>query len=294
MKSLIVLIPIVISAELNEGTQQVAVPDAQVKLISQVRVPAQEAGVLFELNITEGQLVKEGQVLGAVDDRLARVENQLAKLEYEIAKLQSEDDIDERYANKSLAVSRSELKRSAEANQLYADSVSQTEIERLQLLVDRSTLAIEQSQRDRKVSVITEKIKHHTIEASNLRIANRRIKSPLNGMVVEIFAQRGEWLQPGNPVLRVVKLDRLRVEAHLDGRKYGRELEGCAVEITLALPPGGRVVKFPGEVVFVSPEVQPVTGEIRIWAEVQNEGMQLRPGDHGTLTIHVPAKSRTK
>ena len=111
--------------------------------------------MLSNLSVTEGELVKEGQLLAAIDDRLVRFENDVARLEYQIAKLQSENDVDRRYAVKSLAVAQSELKRAAEANELYEDSVSQTEIERLQMLVDRSTLSIEQSQRDRQVAVVT-------------------------------------------------------------------------------------------------------------------------------------------
>jgi hypothetical protein len=33
-----------------------------------------------------------------------------------------------------------------------------------------------------------------------------------------------------------------------------------------------------------------VTGEVRVWAEVENHGLQLRPGDHGRLTITVPGQ----
>jgi hypothetical protein len=38
-------------------------------------------------------------------------------------------------------------------------------------------------------------------------------------------------------------------------------------------------------VVFVSPEVEPVTGQFRIWSEVRNRDGLLSPGLSGTLTI---------
>jgi multidrug efflux pump subunit AcrA (membrane-fusion protein) len=37
--------------------------------------------------------------------------------------------------------------------------------------------------------------------------------------------------------------------------------------------------------VFVSPEVDPVNGQVRVWAEVENRDGQLRPGVHGKLSI---------
>ena len=55
--------------------------------------------------------------------------------------------------------------------------------------------------------------------------------------------------------------------------------------------PGKPGTEFDGEVVFVSPEVNPVNGQVRVWAEVVNRDNRLRPGLQGTLTIHVePAR----
>ena len=109
-------------------------------------------------------------------------------------------------------------------------------------------------------------------------------------MVVELLANRGEWLHPGDPVLRIVNLDRLRVEAYIDGRKFGSELLGCQVQFNVILPPGDCEESFTGRISFVSPELQPVTGQARIWAEVENRDMKLRPGEHGKLTVTLPAK----
>ena len=75
------------------------------------------------------------------------------------------------------------------------------------------------------------------------------------------------------------------------GSKYGRELEGCSVKLAAALPPHAKVEEFTGKVVFVSPQLQPVTGQVRIWAEVENRDLQLRPGAHGMLTIGLPEAS---
>jgi len=253
----------------------------------QRRVPAQDAGVLRKLIVREGTVVRKGQVLGVIDDRLAAVERKLATSEYEIARLQSESDIDERFAKKSLAVAQSELKRSEEANQRFANSVSKTELERLQLVVDRSTLAIEQAERDIKVANAAKRAKRQTVEAATLRLNRRKITAPIDGTVVELFAQQGEWVEPGDPVVRIIGLNQVRVEAHLDGRRFGRSLEGRTVDLQVTLPPGDRTETFPGRIEFVSPELQPVTGQVRVWAEIENRNFKLRPGDHGQLTIQM-------
>ena len=87
--------------------------------------------------------------------------------------------------------------------------------------------------------------------------------------------------------MRIIKINPLRVEAFVDGSKYGANLYGRPARLTAHLPPGDRVAEFHGRVVFVSPEVQPVNGQVRVWAEVENRDLQLRPGTRGTLTIDL-------
>ena len=46
-----------------------------------------------------------------------------------------------------------------------------------------------------------------------------------------------------------------------------------------------------GTSIFVDPEIDPVNQQVRIWAEIDNERMQLRPGMRGRLTIEPRAMS---
>ena len=47
--------------------------------------------------------------------------------------------------------------------------------------------------------------------------------------------------------------------------------------------------RFTGQVVFVHPEVDPVNGQIRVWAEIVNRDALLFPGDRGLLTFGAAA-----
>lgn len=269
----------------GQSGDRLVLQNAQVSLVAQVRVPAQEPGVLAELHVKEGDLVEKDQVLAVQQQDLAKIDEQLARIDYEIARLQSENDVDRRFAKKSLEVAEAELARLREAIETYPKSVSQTELERQDLVVQRSVLAIEQAERDLAVAELTKQLKEQTLRTAQTRLEHRTIRAPLAGMVVELMKQPGEWLNPGDELLRIIKLDRLRVEALVDGRRYGAELLGKPVTLEVELPPGGRTGRFVGTVVFVSPELNPVSNEARIWAEVDNVDYQLRPGALGTLTI---------
>jgi macrolide-specific efflux system membrane fusion protein len=260
------------------------VPSAQLTLIEQVLVPAREAGVLMRLAVREGELVETGRLLAVVEDDQARVAKERATIEVEIAEEKSKNDIDLRYARKSSEVSQAELERALDSVKRFPRSISQTEVDRLKLAAERAELQIEQADRDQRVARLTSRLKANELEAATIELERRKIAAPLSGMVVEVYRRPGEWVNPGDRVLRMLRLDKLRVEAFLNARQVSRKLVGAPVSLATEL--AGREETFEGEVVFVSPEVEPVTGQFRIWAEVRNREALLSPGLSGTLTIN--------
>jgi macrolide-specific efflux system membrane fusion protein len=120
-----------------------------------------------------------------------------------------------------------------------------------------------------------------------MKVARCELRSPIDGVVVEILHNKGEWLDPGEPLVRILTLNPLRVEFFVAASRYGQaELIGHQVELETQLP-GDKKGLFAGEIVFVSPEIQPVNGQIRVYAEVQNPEYLLRPGARGKLTIQL-------
>jgi len=104
-------------------------------------------------------------------------------------------------------------------------------------------------------------------------------------MVVQVNLHRGEWVPAGKTVIRVLRVDRLRVEGFVQTRDLPGDLSGRRATLLVDLP-GRAGAEFDGAVVFVSPEVNPVNGQVRVWAEVENPKLQMMPGLRGTLTIH--------
>jgi len=64
-------------------------------------------------------------------------------------------------------------------------------------------------------------------------------------------------------------------------------LQDWQVKLTVDLP-GEPGAEFPGTVVFLSPEIDPVNSQISIWVEIDNEDLRLRPGMRAKMTIVVP------
>ncbi len=274
----------------------IEVKDAQVTLIQQVVVPAEDAGVIDTTLVKEGDLVEKGDLLGRISDAEAQLQRRKAQLEMEIAALKAKNDVSIRYARKSSEVLGAELKRSEEAVERVKSAVSQTELDRLRLSVQKANLEIEQAQRDLDEQGLNHQLKVNEYALATRAVERRQIRSPIAGKVVEVSKQGGEWVEPGNQVFRIVRIDRLRVKGFVNLNQLVGDFEGRPATLVIEFPNRPRAnLKFPGKLVFVSPEVNEVNGEqVEVWAEVENKGMQLRPGMHGTLVIHNPTTTAAK
>jgi multidrug efflux pump subunit AcrA (membrane-fusion protein) len=155
----------------------------------------------------------------------------------------------------------------------------------------KSELQIEQAELERRMATLAAASKGVELEAAENAIERRLIKSPLDGVVVQIFPHQGEWMQPGDPLARVVRADKLRVEGYVDSSRFGPEEvrdRPVTVEVKLA---DDRKETFAGRIVFTSPLVES-GGDYRVFAEVENRQAPgsgqwlLRAGQTARMTIH--------
>jgi len=265
----------------------IEVPGMVLKLVEQVDVPARETGVLSALNVREGQAVEQGFLLGQIDDSEARIAVERVKIELLIAKTHAENDINVRFSRKSVEVAKAELARSIDSIKRFPKSVSESEMDRLRLLVEKGTLEVEQAQRDFAVAGFAQKVKANELQSAEQKAANHQITAPIKGVVVQIQRHRGEWVKPGDTVLRILRIDRLRAEGYLKAKYLGKVAKGQEVRLTVELPQGGDA-KLAGKIVFLDPEIEPVNAQLRVWAEFSNPNLQLLPGMRARMTIDAP------
>ena len=263
---------------------ELRIDSAQLTLIEQADVSASESGLLSQLMAKEGESVAEGQSLAKLDDREAQLIRVRAETELQVVRGLAENDIKVRFAKLSAAVAEAEFRRAKESNDKFPKSVSQSEIDRLKLLADKSVLEIEQAALDFQQSKLSLEIKQHDLERATLAIERRTIVAPFPGMVVQWKRQPGEWVEPGTPVMRLIRLNRLRAEAFISAQSLPLDLVGRPATITVEIP-HQPTIKCPGQLVFVSPEIDPVNDQVRVWAEIDNSDLKLRPGQTGTLVI---------
>ena len=262
-----------------------------VSLVEEAKVPAREPGVLVELTVREGATVRRGDVIARIDDDQPQMEKRKAKAEHDQAIAKAESDVDVRYSITAEQVAEVEHKKALESHAKVPGSVTEVERARLMLNERKSELQIEQAQLEQRMATLAAASKGVELEAAENSIERRLIKSPLDGVVVQIFPHQGEWMQPGDPLARVVRADKLRVEGYVDSSRFGPEEvrdRPVTVEVKLA---DDRKESFQGRIVFTSPLVES-GGDYRVFAEVENRQAPgsgqwlLRAGQTARMTIH--------
>ncbi|HEX3870934.1 MAG TPA: HlyD family efflux transporter periplasmic adaptor subunit, partial [Pirellulales bacterium] len=236
-----------------------------VSLIQDVRVPAEEQGVLMEVVAHEGEQIKKGTSLGRIDDVSTRLEQQAAKAELAISEEKAANDVNVRYAEAARNVASSELQLNEDANSKVRGTKSFVEIEKLRLTVEHAALQIEQARHEQKLAGLQTQVEGARVELADDQIRRRQLRAPLDGEIVEVFAQAGEWVQPGDPVFRIIRMDRLRVEGFVNAGKHTPvEVAGRPVRVSVPLA-HGETTTFEGRITFVDPRVH-AGNESRIWA----------------------------
>ncbi|HWL10812.1 MAG TPA: efflux RND transporter periplasmic adaptor subunit [Planctomicrobium sp.] len=226
-------------------------------------------------------------------------------------------------ATKQMGVAKNEYERALAARKQFRDSISDSELDGRQLSFEHAdlqskqtrfeqeiegllaeaedlaartrVLSIEQAQLQvsdvsakRDVSAMQVKLKENEVESAREALERREIRSPIDGTIVHINRRAGEWIEPGQTCMRIVRLNRLRSEGFLSARYATKVSQGDKASVLIELH-NSEQIECQGTITFVSPEIDPVNNEMRIWVEIDNPKDLIRPGMHGTLTIDVPA-----
>ncbi len=278
------------TSELRSVPAQAVMQSCQVFLIDDVEVPALETGPLSAIKVKEGDFVKQEDLLAQIDDRHAQLQKLSAQAERDAAQAKAEDDIDVRYATKSYELAEAELNQDLEIKRRTPGAVTDAEVRRKQLVKTREQLGIDRAKLERRIAELTSQVKTTLVDAADETILRRRVLAPFDGLVADVFKDDSEWVNAGEAVFRVVRMDRLRVEGFLSGGDINPTdvaHRPVTVEIDLAQ---GRREQFTGEVVWVNPLMQ-AGNKFRIRAEVQNRMERdeplLRPGMTARMVVHL-------
>jgi multidrug resistance efflux pump len=266
----------------------VEVENALLKTIESTKLAAEVAGKIEKLDVVEGTTVKTDQTLGKIRDKAVKLQMERARIALEIAKRKQRSDIDLRLANKRAEVAKSELDRAITANAKIANTYQAKEMERLQLISASANIEIERAEHDRSLMGLDVLTAENEFRQAEHLFERHQIRSPAIGVVVAVKKRVGEWVEPGTELMEIVRIDRLRIEGFINAVAANEPLMGLDANVIVLK--GSEERKLPGRVVFISPDANPVNGQVRIFLEVDNSAGEFRPGMR--VKAAIPLHSR--
>ncbi|MEM6472880.1 MAG: biotin/lipoyl-binding protein, partial [Planctomycetota bacterium] len=117
----------------DPAVDRISVRNAQTSLIQNTFVASPIAGTVVSIEVQEGQRINDGTVLVRLKQDLAEKELSAARASLEAARLESDNDVNLRFAKRSLQVRQQELLQSQLANETYAGAVSEMELREIRL-----------------------------------------------------------------------------------------------------------------------------------------------------------------
>ena len=271
--------------------------NGKVEPIEWQAVRVEQAGLVSKVPVQEGQTVSQGAPLAILSDtglqadldaaeaRVAQARADLAvidaggkqleltTIDSDLARLQVERDHDQKeYAS---------LRRLADKQ-----AASMLEVDEMKSKVQAADMGIEAlekrravlvTQSDKTVALARLRDAEAAVELAKSHIAQTVIHAPISGVVYDLAARPGAYLNIGDLVANVGRIERLRVRVYVDEPELGRVEVGQPVTIAWDAVPGrawqGRVERKPANIVALGSRQ---VGEVL--CTIDNPGRVLLPG----------------
>lgn len=233
----------------------------------EAQVAAREEGMIQELKARKGMEVAADADLAILDSDQPRMELEKAQAELAQAKAKASSDVDERFAVASEGAAQKAFEKAQSSATAVRASVTDVELDRLRLEWQKAKLQIEQAQLERSLAGLAAQAKQVEVNAADHAIGRRRIKSPIAGIVLDVFKHQGEWMKPGDVLAHVIRTDVVQVEGYVEKPRERGIVVGAPVKVLLS-GADGKPEEFAGRITYVRPKEE--SGEYRVYAEVAN------------------------
>jgi multidrug efflux pump subunit AcrA (membrane-fusion protein) len=255
------------SSTVSGSQRSIRVDNAQVVSMHKIPIAAQADGLISQLLADEGRAVKKGDTLLVVDNRVALAELEVAKKELEAAEKQAQQTAEVEYAKQASRVSDAEYE---DIYKLYNQgSANYSEARRKQLEKERARLGIEVAEVKHEQEVLAAAVNQEKVKASQVRLSLFDVVAPYDGVIVQRLHDAGEWIRAGEPVLRLVHLNEMKIETFvpIDGITVSA-LQGAPMKVVVPLN-AQDVATYETQIEVVSAEIE--SRRVRVSARIQNQ-----------------------
>lgn len=254
-------------------------------------VASKRGGIVREVLVDRGSVVKQGDVLVQLDRTDA--ENSLAQSEAAAAELMvrlgltqadqkfdpvNQPDVKATKATLDLAEKNFERDKALFGNKVISPEEYDKTRNALNTARQQYDLAVAQAgQLYRQFQTALTRVK-----TSRQLLQDMTVVAPFDGAVVERLVSPGESLMDGAKVATLVRINPLRLVLDVPELDVGKLEPGQPVRFTVDAFPGKE---FKGTLKRVSPSLNPETRTLKVEAEVPNKDGLLKPGLFATAQV---------
>lgn len=238
----------------------VATPARIVKLGSPV------TGLLAEMNVSRGNQVKAGEAVAKLESSVEEASVRLAEIDADASEAIAAQ-------RKRLEVAEAALERSREL--VESGSVTRSRLDELQAAVDITRLDLEAEQRKAQVAALELGRQRALLERLTLH-------SPIDGTVVSVDTQVGEFVRQDSVVATIVQTDPLYVDAYLPTALWAETRVGADVDVQLERP---TEATLRGSVIVVDSVFDTASDTFGIRVELPNPGNAIPGGQRCRLDL---------
>jgi RND family efflux transporter MFP subunit len=215
-------------------------------------------GVVSSINVDNGDAVREGQPLVVL-----RAEVEYAGVQ--AAQVRARLDADERAAQANLELARQRYSRAVQLQSQGFVSSQATE----QALAEQE-VAVQKLEQARGQKRISER----ELGIVRAQLGQRTVRSPFSGIVTERFVNAGERVEE-KPLLRLAKLDPLRVDLVMPSSRYGSVALHDQISVQPDLPGAAPVM---ARVTRIDKVIDVASNTFRVRLNLPNPGHRLPAG----------------
>ena len=246
------------------GTVRATEITAFVEPYRDIQVSSPESGTLAIIHVQEGDIVATGDLLAGLHEDVLQAALTMAETAMRARGKLHASEVERLQQQQRLTKIRDLQKRR---------HASQEEVTRAEFQV-QSAIAQVQAARD---EIDVKQAEYKRIRA---QLETKRIKSPIDGVVVEVLKDRGEFVSANDPVVvRVVQLDPLLVVFSVPATQAKSILVNQRVQMLI----GNARKKTGGVVEFVSPTADAQSSTTRVKVRIPNTDGKLQSGDSCVL-----------
>jgi len=221
-------------------------------------VGSQVVGVIESMDVERGDVVKKGQVLATL-----RADVERASVVVASSRAEAQADIQAAAANVSF-----NQQRLARAEDLFAKKfISQQALDQARTEAEVAVQKMAQAGEQRRVLS-----REH--ELATAQLSQRTIRSPIDGVVAERYLAPGERVEE-KPLVRVARVDPLRVQVVVPTAYFGKILAGNTAKVMPELPDAQPVI---ARVTLVDKVIDAASNTFRVQLELPNPDLALPAG----------------